>query len=303
MTVCAVIVTYNRIALLERCINAMLEQTVQPDRILVVDNASTDDTSARVKALAHTHKRLTYHRLDTNSGGAGGFSEGIRVSSQSGFDWCWVMDDDARPHDSALEELMKEASDPDHIYGSLAVSGIHVSWPMTLMAQPEPPIELAADMPSKASVRFVPFLGLMVHRKLVDRIGLPEAGFFIAADDVEYCMRAKLAGSTIYAVGGSRIEHPQADLYYLNLPGYRLSCLRIAPWKRYYDTRNRLLIARKYYGMKLYTQTIPGSFLRMYACILNEPNRMKQLRAFAAGMIDGLRGIQGQRHQHWRIAP
>lgn len=42
--VCAVIVTYNRKALLRECLKAVLSQTRPPDHVLVVDNASTDGT-------------------------------------------------------------------------------------------------------------------------------------------------------------------------------------------------------------------------------------------------------------------
>ncbi len=56
------------------------------------------------------------------------------------------------------------------------------------------------------------------------------------------------------AVSSSRIDHPLAGLYSIRVPGRVLVGLRLAPWKRYYDTRNRLFIAKKYYGFGLYTQ-------------------------------------------------
>jgi rhamnopyranosyl-N-acetylglucosaminyl-diphospho-decaprenol beta-1,3/1,4-galactofuranosyltransferase len=56
----AVVVTYNRRELLEQCLDALLAQTRPPDRILVVDNASTDGTV--VVARARTDRRSRARR-------------------------------------------------------------------------------------------------------------------------------------------------------------------------------------------------------------------------------------------------
>ena len=44
MSVTTIIVTYNRKDDLCRCIEAVLAQTVVPDNLLIVNNASTDNT-------------------------------------------------------------------------------------------------------------------------------------------------------------------------------------------------------------------------------------------------------------------
>jgi glycosyltransferase involved in cell wall biosynthesis len=56
--VCAVVVTYNRPALLRECLLALQEQTRTVDEILVVDNASTDDTRAMLKTSSRRCKYL-----------------------------------------------------------------------------------------------------------------------------------------------------------------------------------------------------------------------------------------------------
>ena len=143
----------------------------------------------------------------------------------------------------------------------------------------------------------------MIHRSQVERIGFPDASYFIAADDVEYSIRARRAGSEVLIAGESKIEHPESDRYQANLGLFKVTCLRLAPWKRYYDTRNRLLIARQYYGMRLFTEAIPGSFVRLVAALLYEPRKLAQLWAFTAGLVDGLLGRKGRRHEAWGIRP
>lgn len=297
-----VVVTYNRRNLLEQCLLAISRQTLLPHRLLIVDNASTDGTAEWLTDWASKYVPFAEGVfLAENRGGAGGFAEGLRKAIERDADWVWMMDDDAEPHPTALAQLMKIASDTGNVYGSLATNGTDTSWTTTLIDPLPRVVDSAKDVPDKARVQSLPFLGFMIHRDLVQRIGLPDAGYFIAADDIEYCIRAERAGAQLIIAGQSRIEHPKSDRYEARLPWRHLICLRLPPWKRYYDTRNRLLIARKYYGIRLLSQTIPGSFVRLLAAMLHEPHKLAQLWAFCAGMFDGLLGIKGRRHTKWGI--
>lgn len=300
-----VVVTYNRKTLLERCLDALLSQTRAPDAILVVDNASTDGTrellAAHAQAERSTIRVLT---LPENRGGAGGFEAGLREAVARGAEYTWVMDDDALPERDALEKLLHHAADDGNLYGSVPTAGDRLAWRLTRTDVRKEPARTLHDIrtaPDLASVQFLPFLGLLVSSALIKRIGLPEGDFFLAADDVEFCMRARRAGGKVIAVKDSRLQHPAADAYFLRLPFKRLWCLRLPPWKRYYDVRNRLFIARRHYGLGLYYKTIPGSVLRLIGTLLYEKGRYRQLRAFYAGMADGLRGRGGRRHQEWQL--
>ncbi len=300
--VAAIVVTYNRRDLLLRCIEGIKNQSLAPDLIIIVDNASTDGTLQFLnQQRVADGENIKIIELNENSGGAGGFCVGIATAIDLNFDWVWVMDDDACPHVTALEELLKVAVNPQNIYGSLAVAGPHTAWITTLVDEGRA-VNMADQVPAQARVGFIPFLGLMVHRELVKKIGLPDSGFFIAADDVEYCVRAKRAGADIIIAGKSRIEHPRAQVSQLNVFGKKISYLRLPPWKRYYDTRNQILIARKYYGIRLFTQTVPAILVRLFAVLISEPRKSMQLRAFVAGIVDGLLGIKGMRHTKWGIA-
>jgi GT2 family glycosyltransferase len=198
---------------------------------------------------------------------------------------------------------MKIATNRTNVYGSVATNGEDTSWATTLLSPEEHIVSRVADVPEEAQVDSLPFLGFLIHADLVHTIGLPDEEFFIAADDIEYCLRAKRAGAKIFIAGMSHIEHPKTLTRTLTVLGKRVAYLSLAPWKRYYDTRNRLLIARKYYGVRLLTQAIPGSFVRLIAALRYEPRKLAQLWAFCTGMFDGLFGIKGRRHPKWGIRP
>ena len=150
-------------------------------------------------------------------------------------------------------------------------------------------------------VEFLPFLGFLIHTDLVSRIGLPEKGFFIAAADAEHCLRARRGDARIVLATRSRPLHPASDGNAVSLFGREILCLRLPPWKRYYDTRNRLLVARRHHGAHVYYKTIPGTLVRLFTVLWFEPNRRAQLRAFFGGFADGVLGRQGRRHELWRI--
>ncbi|HEX8679505.1 MAG TPA: glycosyltransferase, partial [Chthoniobacterales bacterium] len=104
--VCAVVVTYNRKALLDECLCALRAQSRTLDGILIVDNASTDGTAAMLEERGHrADPRVHYLRLEQNLGGAGGFHRAFADAYAAGFDWIWAMDDDTIVDQDALEQL------------------------------------------------------------------------------------------------------------------------------------------------------------------------------------------------------
>lgn len=301
----AVVVTFNRRNLLERCLTALKQQSCAPRRIVVVDNASTDSTQEWLADwLPSNLPQAKLLALTQNLGGAGGFAEGLRTAVAEGADWVWMMDDDAAPHPDALERLLDRSLNPLNLYTSAAVFGEVLAWPLRgEAARSEETIFRTQDLPKELSVRYAPFLGILVSAALVQRIGYPDAEFFLASDDTDYCYRAISAGAKVVLAGDSRIEHPASERYRLWLPGREFYTLRLPPWKRYYDVRNRLVLAKIHFGLSAYYSTLPASFLRLFATLLNERRRWAQVWAFIAGTVDGLLGRMGRRHDLWGIRP
>lgn len=297
----AVIVTYNRKELLLRCLQAMRAQARRPDRVIVVDNASTDGTPQALHDAGWLDQvDVELLQLTDNTGGAGGFAAGMARALDLGAQWVWVMDDDALPQPEALAALCAVGLDPESVYGSVAIDGGALSWPMERQDTPKRErIETLAQAPALCEVRFIPFLGLMASRQLTERIGLPDPSFFLAVDDVEFCLRARRAGARIRLVSSSRIEHPRAQLTCVRFGWRRFYNLRLVPWKRYYDVRNRLVVARRHYGAALWYSTLPGTLLRLLITLATEPERAGQWRAFVGGVVDGLLDRRGRRHERW----
>ena len=110
VTVAAVVVTFNRLEKLKTVIASIEAQSQPVHRLLVIDNASTDGTAAYLAAL-HTSVPLEVVTMAQNTGGAGGFAEGMLRGYTSGADHVWIMDDDCYPTPQALENLVRGFDD------------------------------------------------------------------------------------------------------------------------------------------------------------------------------------------------
>ncbi len=210
--VVAVVVTYNRRSELATAIAAVIDQTRRPDRIVVVDNASTDGTA---DYLAHLDSPVPVDviRPERNTGGAGGFFLGMRHAYSAGADFLWICDDDSVAYPDALERLLsgyRRAADlldePPVFACSL------VTWTDGTMAEMNVPLaradwpRLMPREPGLALVAACTFVSVLVPREQVTRHGLPDPAMFIWFDDVEYTTRLSEHGPGV-AVLASVVEH------------------------------------------------------------------------------------------------
>ena len=75
--VVAVTVTYNSARLLKNAILALLNQTYEVEKILIVDNASNEENQGLINELKELSNKIIVVNLKINSGGAGGFEAGV----------------------------------------------------------------------------------------------------------------------------------------------------------------------------------------------------------------------------------
>jgi rhamnopyranosyl-N-acetylglucosaminyl-diphospho-decaprenol beta-1,3/1,4-galactofuranosyltransferase len=98
--VVAVVVTYNRLAVLQRLVARLRDVEGLAD-VLVVDNASTDGTGEWL-----TGQGVRHRTLDRNRGGAGGFHHGLAWAIEEDAELAWLMDDDGLPDPDCLATLL-----------------------------------------------------------------------------------------------------------------------------------------------------------------------------------------------------
>jgi rhamnopyranosyl-N-acetylglucosaminyl-diphospho-decaprenol beta-1,3/1,4-galactofuranosyltransferase len=291
-----IVVTYNRKNQLVECLNRLLSQTRLPDQILIIDNASTDSTECHLKAQGFIdHPLIKYHCLPDNLGGAGGFAEGINFALQDDTDWIWLMDDDAMPALDALETLLQSPLVESCVYGSVALSDDvkKLCWPVET-ASGKKLISLDDLGSPQIPVVFHPFLGFLISRLLVEKVGLPDPGFFLSGDDVDYCLRIAHLGGKVFLCRDSRLIHPMPLRKNINILGIKVDLLVQAPERTYYNIRNKIIIARRYYATRLWTHTIPGIAVRFFMTLLSGQDKQRYIKAYSIAMFHGLIGKLGR---------
>ena len=240
--VTAVVVTYNRLALLQQCLAALCAQTVRGFTVLVVDNASTDGTADYLKTL--DMPGLVCRNPGKNLGGAGGFAYGIREAAALGCKAVWIMDDDTLPTPTALETLL--AADAAHggDYGWLsgrALAPDGADQPMNLQRKTMyRDIDGFGDGKGEIPAVMASFVSLFLRVETVWQFGLPIAEFFIWSDDWEYTRRISRA-QPCYVVPASRVVHAMQNPGIVNI-----AADVPARWERYrYFYRNDVVLCRR----------------------------------------------------------
>lgn len=188
---CIVVVTFNRSHLLSQLLDSIIEMEPKPGHVVVIDNASTDDTTAVVEGYrARIGTELVYRRLEENTGGSGGFSAGVETAYQLGAEWIWVMDDDVAVIPDGLARMGAWTDRFQVIQGRrYDYDGSEFYWQYRIAERMQIPIPFAPsgfDAAGYKPMNSGCFEGMFIHRDIVQQIGIPDPRFFIYWDDQTY---------------------------------------------------------------------------------------------------------------------
>lgn len=260
MRVAAVVVTYNRKELLMECLEALLRQTRPLQAIYIIDNASTDGTPELLHRMGYTPSpqggtltletpgnqekvRIIHIRLPENTGGAGGFHEGVKRAYNDGYDWIWLMDDDVEPKDDTLQVLLevddeikenKSALVPTRYFkGSFFNLETKKFDFKNLLKRFTYDVVTADDLKRRYfPVSAISFEGPLIKRDAISKVGFPDRDFFIIGDDTDYAIRLQKYGP-LYMVSDAQLIKKMVVEDTFN-------------WKTYYYIRNIIYLDRKY---------------------------------------------------------
>lgn len=198
------IVTYNRSTFLRELLASAAVMDTPPFRIVVVDNASTDDTQSVIAAAMGDFPEgvLVNHALATNTGGSGGFSEGTKVALEHGADWVWLMDDDVEILPDAIAQFAPWMERFKVIHGRrYDFDGSPFYWQAKFnefLGVPLPYSGKQFGREGYAVTNSGTFEGMLIHADIVRKIGLPDPRFFISWDDAAYAWLAAQHTKVVY---------------------------------------------------------------------------------------------------------
>lgn len=291
--VVAVVVSFNRARLLTTTLQGLASGERSPETIVVVDNASDDDSVRVVEDFARQAElAVDLIRLPRNVGGAGGFTVGIdRAAHHHGADLIWVMDDDTEPLAQTLSSAVAAWRDYDPRGGRRpAFVASRVLWtdgsehPMNSMIER---IGAGAGRRRRAgavgarTIRSGSFVSLLLDGDAVRATGAPYADFFIWNDDFEFSTRLARWGDALQLPDSQVVHHTARPVTTDVDPGPRF----------YYDVRNKLWVFTRSSSLAPWEKVLyGGATARLWLRTLRgSQHRGEVLRRFAAGVRDAVR--------------
>jgi len=234
-----IVLNWNKPADTLTCLRSLAQVTYPHRQVIVVDNGSTDDSVARIRA---TYPDVTLIETGANLGYAGGNNVGIRHALAHGADFTCILNNDVIVEPGFLEPLVAVAAEcggqrvvtpmicemgrPDRIW---ALGG-GLNWrsgsPTRLQAG-EPREDWLTRAPYE--VDFAPGTAFLAPRTAWETVGLMDEAFFLYFEETDWCVRARRMGFTMIAVPASCVWHE-----------VEAASGRRSPQVTYYMTRNVL---------------------------------------------------------------
>ncbi len=234
-----------------RCLASLDELDYGNYSVLVVDNASTDDSEARIRS---SRPDVEFIQSGENRGYAGGHNIGIRYALDHGADYVWVLNNDivVRPEALTASVAVAEADPKVGIVGSSQFQSLEPWQDAELYitaARHAGRRDVMVSCPghkdpsgySHHRVSFVSGGALLLRSEMLRQVGAFDERYFHYAEEVDLNERASAAGWHIVLACNSHIWHARGK----SLPAQ-------SPQALYYRARNHLLMRRKLAGRRVW---------------------------------------------------
>ena len=238
MRVTAVIPSWNREGLVRSAIVNLRAQTCPPERILIVDNGSADNTRTAAEELG-----AQCIRFETNRGFAEAVNAGIRAANS---DWIFILNNDVVLQPDWLERMgnaLEQTRAPFGV-GKLLQPGeenrLDGSW--DLVSRGAYAWRCGYERPDGAPWReqrwiaMAPMTAAVFHRSVFDKVGLLETRFESYYEDVDFGIRCALAGL-------EGVYEPSACAVHLGKATFGKKAARVY----FLSARNQVFLLAKYY--------------------------------------------------------
>jgi GT2 family glycosyltransferase len=212
----AVVVNWNGGEQNVECVAALRAQGLEPERIVLVDNASSDGS---VEAVLAAEPGVRVLRNERNLGYGHGTNRGVQLALDEGADAVFLVNNDVLTPEGVLGGLERAfADDP-----ALGVVGPRVLYRResdlvwsaggaltfrrnlsTLRGHRRPD---GPEYERTLDVDYVAGCSMLVRREVFERVGLLDGEYFAYHEDVEFCLRARQQGFAVRCVGALSVLH------------------------------------------------------------------------------------------------
>ena len=276
------------------CLDSISQLHYANYTVLVVDNASTDDS---VRQIRKAYPHLEILALKENLGYSGGNNRGIEFALAGNCDYVWLLNDDTVVAPDSLASLVSVATS-EPAAGILGPKVYTSEEPQTILSAGATIVNGwraqsrgvgqtdRGQFDHMADVDVVSGCAMLVSRRLIEQIGTLDESFFAYHEDVEWCYRAKQAGFRVLLVPQAHVWHPDTrrrDEY---------SAVVV-----YYMTRNTLFFVSKHrLGLRVLAEVLLDGMRTLASWSLRRcwRHKRRQRDALALAILDFFRGMDGR---------
>ncbi|MGL4902767.1 MAG: glycosyltransferase [Cetobacterium sp.] len=248
----SLIVSYNRITLLKEVLKSYEELNVFPEKVLIVDNNSTDGSKEFLEIWlqkkGNFEKEVIF--LKENLGGSGGFYEGLKSirDNKNDFDWIYISDDDAIPEKTIFDKFLKIlSSEKKHEKIGAICSKVINNGKIDLIHRrninKKNKVQIFSEEMYKQNFFYLntfSYVGTFLNKDVLSTVGLPERDYFIWYDDTEHSYRI----SKEYKIKC----YPELEVHH----NVSVELNKDINWKSYYGIRNQAHMLKKHFCKRTY---------------------------------------------------
>ncbi len=286
--ICISILNWNNVQETLACIQSLGGLDNMDVSIIVLDNGSVDDS---VQVLSHLHG-ITLMKSEVNLGFAGGHNLVMQHAMQHGFDYVWLLNNDACVEPGCLPRLL-DALETDPEIGAVSpvirdkAAPHSVQHALSLLnatgtgVVEYPDLQQAMHMQEAEPHKVILWgTALLLKRSTIETVGLLDDKLFAYTEDTDYslrCLQHKLKNQVVWeaSIQHESPPHPRKPHYY------------------YYTQRNAILMWRKYVSWIKLMHLIRWNAKLANNQINKLSGRVAEQVAIKQGMWDGLVGKTG----------
>lgn len=200
------------------CLASLSRQSYRDCRVVVIDNGSSDDSVARIKAWAEGKEDVVMIENGDNLGFAAGCNVGIRLALAAGADHVLLLNNDTVVEPDAIARLVSFLNDhPDYAgaTGQIRYFGRDVIWncggDLTWFGSRryvfgDQPIE-AAPSSGWRRITFITGCAALIRSSVFSAHGLLTERFFFGEEDYEFSLRLRRANLRLACCFDAVIHH------------------------------------------------------------------------------------------------
>lgn len=291
--VITIVLNYNNIFDTIETLESVNQMSYNKNSLLLVENSSKKEV---IETIRSQYPTLEIIENDKNMGYAGGNNVGIRRAIERGADYIFLLNNDvilerdilerliaameSMPNCAACQPLVTYFANPDILWS--AGTEMYFGYPR-LFEKGKNVQQIYAQEPPFGLVG----CAILFRTDTLKKIGLFDESLFLLQEETDWCMRAMKMGFRLMVINSAVAYHKVS----LTLGSFSRKYL-------YYVGRNWLLVGKKNcsrlsYGYILFTELMIR--IPYYLFQLAKRRQLKMIRFYILGLMDGLRGISGEK--------